>query len=107
MKLGVSQSHVQSDDAVNVHPSGARDVHHGCRVEKTVFSLGRGRCGGDCRQLQRPAVKIGQVGGAVAGSWRLWRGPGMEGRGRAGGVFLEVFFGPCGHAATSSSSALF
>ena len=34
--------------------------------------------------LQRPAVKKGQVGGAVAGSWRLWWGLGVGGRNRAG-----------------------
>ena len=43
---------------------------------------GRGGCGGD------------------------GEGEGGAGRGGAGGVFLELFFGPCGRAATSSSSAL-
>ena len=33
-------------------------------------------------------------------------GGGGEGAGRGGGVFQELCFGPCGHAATSSSSPL-
>ena len=43
---------------------------------------------------------------AETGSWRRWE-VGVRGwRGGAGGVFQDFFFGPCGHAATSSSSPL-
>ena len=50
----------------------------------------------------------------AAGGGRQWLGGGGGGgrlgggggRGGAGGVFQELFFGPCGHAATSSSSPL-
>ena len=60
--------------------SGARALHHGCRVMESAFLLSRGR--GEqvpCGQSQggglraEGSVKKGQVGGAVAGSWRQWR----------------------------------
>ena len=34
MKLGASQSIVQSDDAVNIHPSRAPVPHDGCRINE-------------------------------------------------------------------------
>ena len=39
MKLGGSQSLVQSDDAVNIHPSGAGRQRLEARITKFVFSL--------------------------------------------------------------------
>ena len=39
-----------------LHPSRASDLHHGCRVNETVFSLGRGGGGGDCRREGCPHV---------------------------------------------------
>ena len=49
MKLGVSQSPVQSDDAVNVHPSGAELSHLSNAASRRVPSKmhdGRGGGGG-------------------------------------------------------------
>ena len=40
----------------------------------------------------------GRGGGGGSGVW--------EGGAGAGGAFQELFFGPCGHASTSSSSPL-
>ena len=53
----------------------------------------------------RTPSRSGRRWQAVAGRrrwWAAWRG--LGGRGGAGGVLQELFFGPCGHAATSSSS---
>ena len=91
---------VQSDTGQQVHPSGARALHHGCRVMESAFLPERvpwwpgPRWGALCAEC---SVKKRQVGGAVARSWRRWRG----------GEFPEHFFiygRPYDHAATSSSS---
>ena len=94
MKLGASQSIVQVllVNIITRCPT-PRLPRHGERLlaepwMRSGFLGGQGQ-GGALRA--GCCVKKGQVGGAVAGSWRLWWGRG-EGRSGAGGVFLELFF---------------
>ena len=106
VKLGVSQSPVQVNNyirpgletyttvAVSRRPSSrwasdaAEVTADGGAVPhvSSTQAVGPSRC-------SAPQSK-GQVGGAVAGSWRLWWGSGEEGGGRrggAGGVLMQLF----------------
>ena len=73
---------------------------------------GRGRppresdVGSGASRGSAPQSRSGRGEGRWPGRGGCGGGRGGGGRGGAGGVFQEFFFGPCGHAATSSSSAL-
>ena len=66
MKLGVSQSHVQSDDAVNIHPSRAEVSYLSVAESPTSSST----C--SCCELHAGSHAIPRGRAAAAG----WRGSG-------------------------------
>ena len=88
MKLGVSQSHVQSDDAVNIHPSGAALSYFSNAASRrvpsrwSVWDLGA--------HLRMTPSRSSRRWQAVA--WRRRAGAVAAGRGLAAFVLRFVLF---------------